>query len=286
MKTRYDAVFANAAREGRGIFVPFVMLGDPDAATSLAVVRTLIAAGADALELGFPYSDPSADGPVIEAASTRALSAGIRTQGCFALIEQIRTLAPAIPIGLLVYANLVVARGIDRFYAEASRVGVDAVLVADVPLAEAAPFSSAARAHQVAPVFIAPPNVDEARLARIATEGAAFTYVVSRAGVTGADATLQTQNSRVLARLRELGAPAPLLGFGISRPEHVRQAVAQGAAGAISGSAVVSRVARIASGEVSTEIGLAEIGAFVAEMVAAIRQPRSAAVESNLPSAV
>jgi tryptophan synthase alpha chain len=277
MQTRYDAVFSRAAAEDRGVFVPFVTLGDPNVEASIRVVETLIDAGADALELGFPYSDPTADGPVIEAASVRALAAGMKTAHCFDLIARIRQKSPDIPIGLLVYANLVVARGMDHFYARAAAVGVDAVLVADVPIFESAPFIACATAHGVAPVFIATPNADDARLKAVATASQAFTYVVSRAGVTGADEQLQTHTAGIMAKLRALGAAPPLLGFGISRPEHAAQAIAQGAAGAISGSAVVARVAKLATGEATEAEVLAELHAFVRSMREAVRRPRSGA---------
>lgn len=258
---RYSAMFETLAARGEGAFIPFAMLGDPDPARSLGAVRSLAAAGADALELGLPFSDPVADGPVIQAAAARALRAGVRQADCWKLVAQVRNEFPEIPIGLLVYANLVCHRDPARFYQAAAGAGVDSVLVADLPVSESAEVAAAARAHGIAPVFIAPPNADPARLAAIAAAGEGYTYVTSREGVTGADERLHRDQSRLIAGLKALGAPPPVLGFGISTPEHVRTALAMGAAGAISGSAVVSRLAK---GE--------DLSEFVRVMKAATRE--------------
>ncbi|MFN2315127.1 MAG: tryptophan synthase subunit alpha [Gemmatimonadales bacterium] len=241
--SRYDAMFARLADRHEGAFIPFVMLGDPSPAACATVLKALVAGGADALELGIPFSDPVADGPVIQAAAVRALAAGTRLADCWALIRQVRDANPDLPIGLLVYANLVAHRDLDAFYGEAAAAGVDSVLVADLPVEAATEFIAVAKAHGIAPVFIAPPNADDARLARIAAASKGYTYVVTREGVTGADDTLRRDSSALLARLKALGAPPPVLGFGISTPEHVRQGLAMGAAGVISGSAVVRLVA-------------------------------------------
>jgi len=240
---RYAEMFARLTRAGEGAFIPFAMLGDPDPGRSLAAVRALARAGADALELGLPFSDPIADGPVIQAAATRALAAGVHRRDCWEIVASVRAEFPALPIGLLVYANLVCHREPAAFYGEAASAGVDSVLVADLPVLEAEPVAAAAREHGIAPVYIAPPNAEPARLRAIAAAGEAYTYVTSREGVTGADQRLRRDLSGIIATLRELGAPPPVLGFGIANPEQVRAALAMGAAGAISGSAVVKLVA-------------------------------------------
>ena len=240
---RYARMFDRLDRAGEGAFIPFLMLGDPGPARSHAAVRALARAGADAIELGLPFSDPIADGPVIQAAATRALAAGVHRSDCWEIVSSVRAEFPGVPIGLLVYANLVCHRPPAAFYSEAAAAGVDSVLVADLPVLEAAPVAAAAREHGVAPVFIAPPNADPARLRAIAAAGEAYTYVTSREGVTGADQRLRRDLSGMIATLRELGAPPPVLGFGIANPDQVRAALAMGAAGAISGSAVVKLVA-------------------------------------------
>lgn len=251
---RYEEMFA---RE-QGVFGAFVMLGDPTIEASAAILDALVEAGADMLEVGIPFSDPIADGPVIQAAAARALAEGTRPADCFALLAAFRARRPSVPVGILTYANLVMARGRDHFYTAAAEAGVDSVLVADVPFLEAAPFVASARAHGVDPVLIAAPNTPPWRLDAIAALGGGYTYCVARAGVTGADEAVRFDHGRMLARLRSAGAPPPVFGFGISKPAHVRAALDAGAAGAISGSAIVERVA---AGE--------PIGPFVREMKAA-----------------
>ncbi|MGL5673707.1 MAG: tryptophan synthase subunit alpha, partial [Plesiomonas shigelloides] len=160
--SRYQTLFQTLGERHEGAFVPFVTLGDPNREQSLAIIDTLIAAGADALELGFPFSDPSADGPTIQGASLRALQSGITPTQCFAMLSEIRARHPQIPIGLLMYANLVYARGIDAFYAACVQSGVDSVLIADVPVEESLPFRVAAQAHSIETIFICPPNANSA----------------------------------------------------------------------------------------------------------------------------
>jgi tryptophan synthase alpha chain len=252
--SRYDAMFARNA----GVFGAFVMLGDPDLETSAAILGELAAGGADMIEVGIPFSDPVADGPVIQAAAVRALRAGVRPADCFALIRGFRARHPQIPVGILTYANLILARGLDAFYRAAAEAGADSVLAADVPVMEAQPFVAAARAWRIAPVLIAAANTPPERLGRIALLGGGYTYCVARAGVTGADAEVRLDHRAMLAGLRQAGAPPPIFGFGISRPAHVAAALATGAAGVISGSAIV---ALVAAG--------APVRSFVAEMKAA-----------------
>ena len=241
--SRYAAMFDRLGKAGEGALGAFVMLGDPDLETSALILDALVEGGADMLELGIPFSDPIADGPVIQAAADRALRGGVTPGHCFGLLRAFRERRPDVPVGLLTYANIVLARGVDAFYAAAAKSGVDSVLVADVPSIEAEPFLAAARRHRVAPVMIAAPNTPDSTLRRIAAEGEGYTYCVARAGVTGIHAGPAADLAGLLSNLRRLGAPPPVLGFGISTPDQVRAALSAGAAGIISGSAIVSRVA-------------------------------------------
>jgi len=259
---RYARMFERLAGERAGGFIPFAMLGDPNPEAGLSTVRTLARSGADALELGLPFSDPIADGPVIQAAATRALSAGVTRGDCWMIVREIRGEFPELPIGLLVYANLVCHHDPAEFYREAAAAGVDSVLVADLPVAESGPIAGAAKAEGIAPVFIAPPNADAERLRAIAGAGEGYTYVTSREGVTGVDARLRRDQSRLIEQLRSFGAPPPVLGFGIANPDQVRAALAMGAAAVISGSAIVQRASK---GE--------PLEPFVREMKAATRFP-------------
>ena len=239
MTNRYEVCFEQLKQRQQGAFVPFVMLGDPDLEVSYKIITTLIENGADALELGLPFSDPIADGPVIQSAAIRALKNGATVSKCFKLIKSIRDDYPEIPIGLLVYSNLVVGNSIDNFYSQAQESGVDSVLVADVPIIESAPFISSAEAHNIAPIFIATPNADQKTLKEVAKRSRGYTYLLSRAGVTGTEVKAEMPVEGIIESLKNFAAPPSLLGFGISTPEQVKQALISGADGAISGSAVV-----------------------------------------------
>jgi tryptophan synthase alpha chain len=246
--SRYEAMFERLSSRGEAAFGGFVMLGDPDLETSARLLDALVEGGADMLEVGIPFSDPIADGPVIQAAAVRALAKGVTPADCFALLRAFRDRHPAVPVGILTYANLVLARGRNAFYRAAAEAGVDSVLVADVPLMEAAPFVASAGAAGVDPVLIAAPNTPDGTLAAIAATGRGYTYCVARAGVTGADREVRF-DAALLSRLKALGAPPPVLGFGIAKPEHVRLARDAGAAGVISGSAIVALAAAHPGGD-------------------------------------
>ena len=172
--SRYDAMFARLRAQGEGAFGAFVMLGDPDVRTSETLLDLIVDAGADFIEVGIPFSDPIADGPVIQRSAQRALEAGVRVADCFGLIARFRARHAQVPLGILTYANLVVNRGRSAFYQRAS-AGVDSVLVADVPAAEAEPFAAAAREFGVAQVLIAAANTPPATLERIASVGEGYT---------------------------------------------------------------------------------------------------------------
>lgn len=237
--SRYEQMFARLSEEKRGAFVPFVTLGDPDKETSLAIVRALISGGADALELGIPFSDPIADGPTIQKASIRALSSNVHPDDCLDIIKLVRQESEDVPVGLLLYSNLVLAQGIDTFYKKAADAGVDSILIADVPVREAKRFFEAANAVGIDQILIAPPNASEETLDNLAKYSSGYTYLLGRAGVTGAETDAEMPASELVARLQNKDIAPPLLGFGISRPEQVKSAIEAGAAGAISGSATV-----------------------------------------------
>ncbi|UPW17119.1 tryptophan synthase subunit alpha [Agarivorans sp. TSD2052] len=239
MTQRYANLFERLAAKQQGAFVPFVTLGDPDLEQSLAIVDALVEGGADALELGIPFSDPVADGPTIQGANVRALAANVTPPKCIEMIKSIRDKHPEVPIGLLLYANLVYSTGIDVFYQKLAEAGVDSVLVADAPIRESAPFRESANKHGLQSIFIAPPNADDATLAKVAEYGQGYTYLVSRAGVTGTETKAEAPIAHLLEKLQQYSAPPALLGFGIATPKQVKDSIAAGAAGAISGSAVV-----------------------------------------------
>lgn len=230
-----------------GAFGGFLMLGDPGIEASLAAVDALVEGGVDFLELGIPFSDPVADGSVIQAAAQRALAAGVRTADCLAMIAAIRARHPDVPIGILTYANIAIARGFDRFVDDLAKSGADSLLVADIPSLEAEPYAKAARAAGLDWVMIAATNTPIATLERIAALSSGFTYCVARAGVTGTDTT-ELHHRALFDALAEAGAPPPILGFGMSSPDSVAAAIREGAAGVVCGSAIVDRLQREGAG--------------------------------------
>ena len=255
--SRYAAMFDRLAAHGEGAFGAFLMLGDPDFDTSARLLEEVIAGGADMIEVGIPFSDPVADGPVIQAAARRALDSGVRVADCFALIAALRARHSEVPIGILTYANLVVARS--GFMRDAAEAGADSLLIADVPSIEAEPFAQAAEQAGLEPVLIAAANTPQRTLDRIATVSKAYTYCVSRAGITGTHAGGEF-DAGLIRRLRDCGAPPPIFGFGVSAPEHVRAALESGAAGVICGSAIVDLASR--GGDVKKFTGLLKSQCF------------------------
>ena len=182
--TRYASMFERCAAQERGAIVPFVMLGDPTPASCEAIIEALIADGADALELGIPFSDPVADGVVIQEAHLRALQAGTAIDECFRILSRIRNSHPDLPIGLLVYANVPFSIGVDRFYEFCAQAGVDSVLIPDLPIREGHPFGEAALKSGIDSVYIAPPSASPRTLSDVAHSARGYVYAVSRVGVT------------------------------------------------------------------------------------------------------
>ncbi len=243
--SRFETQFTALQAKNEGAFVPFVTLCDPTFDRSFDIICTLVENGADALELGFPFSDPLLDGPVIQAANNRALNAGHSTEDSFKLLEKVRSKYPEIPISLLLCANLIFAKGLDKFYQRCYEVGVDAVLVADIPLLAKEDYVQTAKKYGIQPVFICPPNADEKTVQGVAKNTEGYTYLVSRAGVTSAENQAHSTNlDALIEQLKSHNAPPILQGFGIAQPAQVKEALKLGAAGAISGSATVKIIER------------------------------------------
>ena len=237
--SRYAAMFERHGDEGA--FGAFLMLGDPDLQMSAQLLDAVVEGDADMIEVGIPFSDPVADGPVIQAATQRALAAGVRVSDCFQLLAEFRERHPEVPVGILTYANLVMARA--GFIRDAAEAGADSLLIADVPALEAERFARDMTQAGIEPVLIAAGNTPEPTLQRIARLSKAYTYCVSRAGITGTHAGGEF-DAGLIQRVTAAGAPGPVFGFGISKPEHVRAALAAGAKGVICGSAIVDLAAR------------------------------------------
>jgi tryptophan synthase alpha chain len=225
------------------VFIPFLVAGDPDRQTSIALAKELIRAGADILEIGMPFSDPVADGPVIQKADERALKGGMNPDHLFGMVQELRR-SSDIPIVLLTYYNVVFRRGVARFYHEAHEAGIDGILIVDLPPEEADEVVSAAGDQGIDQVFIVSGTTSPERLKMIASITGGFLYVVSTPGVTGARNEL---DPGVFDLVRGVGQQTnvPLaVGFGISRSEHIRPLADSGADGIIVGSAIVEIIER------------------------------------------
>ena len=260
---RFDEKFKELGSKKEGAFIPFIVLGDPDFETSLSVVKTLIDNGADALELGFPFSDPIADGKTIQEANQRALSNGMNTDKALDLIKQIRAFNAKVPISLLIYYNLILQRGIEKFYNDSKAAGVGAILAADCPVEEAEPLLKASKKSGIAQVFLIAPTTTEERLKEILKHASAYVYLVSLLGVTGTREAVQTRTIDLIKKVKPHTKLPICVGFGISKPEHVKEVIGAGADGVIVGSAIINGVKANLG---NTEKMLEELGKFSRNM--------------------
>jgi tryptophan synthase alpha chain len=239
--SRIDDAFARLRREGRPGLVTFTTAGDPDLSRSADILRALDRAGADVLEVGVPFSDPLADGPVIQRATERALASGATLRSVLAMVEKVRPEITA-PIVLFSYANPLLRLGIDRFARQAAAAGVDGVLALDLPIEEAGPFRTVLAQNGLDTIFLLSPTTTDARIEKAAALGRGFLYGISRLGVTGARDRVAAGAEALVRRIRSVTDLPIALGFGISRPEHVAE-VGRYADAAVVGSALVALVA-------------------------------------------
>jgi tryptophan synthase alpha chain len=241
MTSRLATAFNRLRSEGRGGLVTYLTAGDPDAARSAALLEAVAGAGADVLEVGVPFSDPLADGPVIQRATERALAGGMTLRGTLQLIRRVRPEVDA-PIVLFTYGNPVLRMGIERFAREAADAGVDGVLVLDYPVEESGALRGAIVESNMDPIFLISPTTTDSRIHRSAELGRGFLYLISRLGVTGVRDELPQDVPALAARVRASTDLPLALGFGIARPEHVADAC-KVADAAVVGSALVNVVA-------------------------------------------
>jgi tryptophan synthase alpha chain len=234
--------FAGLASQGRCALMPFVMAGDPDLEATAATLLALQEAGADLIELGIPYSDPLADGPVIQAAASRALAAGTTPAAVLSLLGSLRGRL-AIPVVLFTYSNPLLNRGMEAFCDAAASAGAAGLVVPDLPLEEAEKLSTIAAQRGLDLVLLVAPTTPPERMARIHAASRGFTYLVSVTGVTGVRSALQERVGGLVRQLKDQGGTPVAVGFGISAPEQARQVRDWGADGAIVGSALVKRMA-------------------------------------------
>jgi tryptophan synthase alpha chain len=239
--SRIDAAFRDLRAHGRTGLVTYVTAGDPDIEKSRDIVVRLDRAGADVVEIGVPFSDPLADGPVIQRATERAIAAGTTLVKVLGIVSDVRPLVTA-PIVIFTYANPILRMGLDEFVHRAKKVGVDGVLTLDVPPEEAEQFREALSKAGIDTIFLLSPTTTVDRIRRAAALGTGFLYGISRLGVTGARDNVASSARQLADRVRaETGMPLAL-GFGFSRPEHVRS-IAGFADAAVVGSALVNVIA-------------------------------------------
>ena len=263
--SRIAARFARLRAEGRKALVPFITAGDPSREATVAVMHALVAAGADLIELGVPFSDPMADGPVIQRSSERSLGRGVGTADVFGFVRDFRRDDHDTPVVLMGYLNPVEMRGAAAYAAQARDAGVDGVLLVDLPPEEAAPTRAAFNAAGLELISLAAPTTSDARLPRLAGEAQGYLYYVSFAGVTGASITDASQVGERCARLRALSPVPVLIGFGIKDAASAA-AMAPLADGVVVGSALVEAV----SGASDPADAAARARAFLAPLRAAL----------------
>lgn len=270
--SRIERRFAALKAEGRAAFVPYVMAGDPDAATTLALLQGLPAAGADLIELGFPFSDPMAEGVPIQRAAQRALKAGTTLRRTLDLVRAFREREQATPIILMGYLNNVLTYGFEAFGLDAAEAGVDGLIIVDCPPEEAGPLADALDTAGVALIRLATPTSDDKRIAVIAARTSGFVYYVSVAGVTGQKEADEAAVAPQVERVRKASGLPVAVGFGIRTPERAA-AVARVADAVVVGSALVDELATALEQNQSPVERVLQSAARLAEAVRLARVP-------------
>lgn len=238
---RIPARFATNAAKGRASLVTFITAGDPDPATSLAILKALPAAGADVIELGMPFSDPMADGPAIQWSSMRALKNGMSLKGTLAMVREFRAGNAETPIVLMGYYNPIYVYGVEKFLADAKEAGVDGLIVVDLPPEEDAELCLPAMKAGLNFIRLATPTTDDKRLPAVLANTSGFVYYVSITGITGTATPDFSRVAGAVARIKRHTSLPVAVGFGVKAPEHA-SAIAQGADGVVVGSALVEAI--------------------------------------------
>ena len=252
---RIEAKFTRLRQEGRKAFIPFITAGDPDLETTLRLIIELERSGADCIELGVPFSDPMADGPVIQRASERALRGGVSSRDCINLVRRVREKSD-LPILLFSYFNPLLALGQEDLGEQLASAGVDGVLVTDLVPEEAGQFIERMRAAEIDTVFLVAPTSTAERIKLVADASTGFIYAVSRAGVTGVRQSLSEAAARLVQMIRQFSDLPVAVGFGISTPEQVEE-VWRTADAAVVGSRIVAEIESLADDPAMVEqVGL------------------------------
>lgn len=275
MTTRIDARFAELKQAGRSAFVTFVMAGDPDPATSLEIIKALPKSGADVIELGMPFTDPMADGPSIQAAGLRALKVGMTLKKTLDLVRDFRKGDNATPIVLMGYYNPIYIYGVDKFLVDAKSVGIDGLIIVDLPPEEDDELCLPAMKAGLNFIRLATPTTDDKRLPAVLANTSGFVYYVAITGITGAAAADATAVSGAVARIKRHTKLPVCVGFGIRTPENA-QAIASHANGAVVGTALVDALKNSLDAEgratAKTVNAVAELTAALAQGVKGAKQ--------------
>jgi len=275
--TRIDARFAQLKKEGRSAFVAFLMAGDPDPATSLAIVKALPKAGADMIEIGMPFSDPMADGPSIQAAGLRALKAGMTLRKTLELVRAFRESDNTTPLVLMGYYNPIYIYGVDKFLVDAKSAGVDGLIIVDLPPEEDTELCVPALKAGLNFIRLATPTTDDKRLPAVLANTSGFVYYVSITGITGAAAANAKVVADAVARIKRHTSLPVCVGFGIRTPD-VARAIAERADGAVVGTALVDALRGSLDGEGRASAATVNVVAdLAASLAAGVRGAKQAA---------
>ncbi len=265
MASRYEHLFSRLKHEGRKAFIPYTMLGYPDKKHCLEAVKAMIESGVSALELGLAFSDPLADGPVIQEAASRTIESGFKTMDAFALIKEIRKFNSEIPITLMCYYNSVLAHKSEGFCNAAQEAGVDALLIVDLPPELSKEFSRICAEKKLEQVFIISPLTSEERLQLISQKAGGFLYAVSRLGITGVEERYDENLQILIEKAKKLAKLPVAVGFGVSTPEQAQKMFNSGADAVITGSRIVEMQTQIKKGKIKID----DLKAYVRTMLAA-----------------
>ncbi|QCI19342.1 tryptophan synthase subunit alpha [Buchnera aphidicola] len=239
---RYKYLFQKLHSSNNRCLIPFLTIGDPSLKLSYKIIYFILKKRlAHALELGIPFSDPLADGQIIQKANIRALKSNITLKKCFFLIKNIRNIFKKIPIGILIYANMVYQKGIQNFFYECYVSGIDSVIIPDVPIEENQYFKKTAELYGIHFIIMCPPDADKDLLEKISMLATGFIYLLSRTGVTGNNKTLNTPSIlKTIEKLKKYTSTPLIQGFGISKIEHIEYALKNKVSGIVCGSAIIS----------------------------------------------
>jgi tryptophan synthase alpha chain len=274
MTTRIDARFAELKKQGRSAFITFLMAGDPDPKTSLEIIKALPRAGADIIEIGMPFTDPMADGPAIQAAGLRALKAGMTLTKTLAMVREFRKDDAATPLVLMGYYNPIYIYGVDKFITDAKSVGIDGLIIVDLPPEEDTELCLPAMQAGLNFIRLATPTTDDKRLPAVLANTSGFVYYVSITGITGSAAPDADKVHAAVARIKRHTKLPVAVGFGVRTARQAR-AIAEGAEGVVVGSALVSAVKdSLDKNGKATPRTVKAVATLVAELAKGVREAR------------